>query len=108
MNILDHGVIGYVNFYILSNTKGLTTSVPIIATIDRWALLAFTILFFAYQIGTLIWMYAVPWKRRRMMFEKDNHHRLQIEPRLGMHQSKLRLIDWVSAGLGSTQSDWSA
>jgi hypothetical protein len=78
---LDHGVIGYVNFYTADNTTGAstsTTNVPSIVVIDRWALVVFTILFFAYQIGTITWMYLVPWKKRRMMFKKDNENRLHI------------------------------
>lgn len=54
---------------------------PSIVVIDRWALVAFTIFFFAYQIGTLIWMYLVPWKKRRMMFAKDSRSRFEIASR---------------------------
>ena len=74
----DHGVIGYINYYSSTNITGPLVSVPRIIVIDRWALVVFTILFFAYQVGTLIWMYLVPWKRRRMMFRKDNQIRLQL------------------------------
>ena len=76
MELLDHGVVGYVNYYKSGNTNGATTSVPSIIVIDRWALVIFTILFFAYQIGTLIWMYLIPWEKRRLMFQKDQQSRL--------------------------------
>jgi hypothetical protein len=79
---LDHGVIGYINYYKSGNTTGTITSVPYLVVIDRWALVVFTILFFAYQIGTIIWMYIVPLKKRRMMFEKDDHNRLHITSNL--------------------------
>jgi hypothetical protein len=80
-NFEDHGVIGYINYYSAANTTGLTTNVPSIIIIDRWALVVYTILFFAYQIGTLIWMYLVPWKKRRIMFQKDTHSRILIVSR---------------------------
>jgi hypothetical protein len=67
------------NYYISDSATGPTTSVPYIVVIDRWALVVFTVLFFAYQIGTIIWMYLVPWKKRRMMFEKDNRNHVKIE-----------------------------
>lgn len=57
---------------------GATTSVFELVIIDRWALVVYTILFFAYQIATLIWMYLVPLKKRRMMFGKDKQNRLQF------------------------------
>lgn len=76
--LLDHGVIGYINYYSSTNIAGPIISVPHIIVIDRWALVVYTVLFFAYQVGTLIWIYLVPWKRRRMMFRKDNQIRLQL------------------------------
>lgn len=85
--LIDHGVIGYINYYTSANTTGPTTSVPNIIVIDRWALVVFTILFFAYQTGTLIWMYTVPWKKRRMMFKKDSDNRLQIQSKYKLTQA---------------------
>lgn len=79
--ILDHGVIGYVNHYIAeigSNTTTSAISDPNIIVIDRWALVIFTIIFFVYQIATIIWMYLVPWRRRQMMFKKDQENRLRL------------------------------
>ncbi|UJR23356.1 hypothetical protein I4U23_026368 [Adineta vaga] len=76
-----HGVIGYVNYYFATNLgkpTDVTTSVSYIIIIDRWALVVFTILFFAYQIGTIIWMLCVPLRRRRLMFKKDKENRLAI------------------------------
>jgi hypothetical protein len=70
-------VIGYFNYYKSGCTTGTIPSVPSIVVIDGWALVVFTIVFFAYQIGTLIWMYLVPLKKRRMMFAKDSHNRSQ-------------------------------
>jgi hypothetical protein len=70
-------VIGYFNYYKSGYTTGSVPGVPSIVVIDRWALVVFTIIFFAYQIGTLIWMYLVPLKKRRMMFAKDSHNRSQ-------------------------------
>jgi hypothetical protein len=78
LNTLDHGVIGYINYYKSVHTTDTITSIPYLVAIDRWALVVFTILFFAYQIGTIIWMYVVPWKKRRMMFKKDDHNRIHI------------------------------
>lgn len=43
--------------------------------------------FFAYQIGTLIWMYIVPWKKRRMMFVKDINNRLQFQTKYNNTQA---------------------
>ncbi len=60
----------------MGNSTSVTTSVSYIIIIDRWALVIYTILFFAYQIGTLIWMYLVPWKKWRMLFKKENENRL--------------------------------
>lgn len=68
-------MIGYINYYQSGNATGATSSVPKLIVADRWALVVFTILFFAYQTGTLIWIYLVPWKKRRIMFEKDKQNR---------------------------------
>lgn len=86
----DHGVIGYINYYSSTSTDAII-SVPSIIVIDRWALVVFTILFFMYQIGTLIWMYFVPWKRRRMMFKKDSENRLRLVS--NYQASRISLID---------------
>jgi hypothetical protein len=91
IEFLDHGVIGYINYYTADNTTGITTNVQNLVVIDRWALVVFTIFFFAYQIGTFIWMYVVPWKKRRMMFQKDNNNRLQIE--LKYNNTKSTIIE---------------
>lgn len=48
---------------------------PSVVAIDRYALCVFTFSFFAYQVGTLIWMYCVPLKKRRLMFAKDSARR---------------------------------
>jgi hypothetical protein len=77
MEFIDHGVIGYINYYQSGNTTGPTASITSVVVIDRWALVIFTILFFGYQIGTIIWMYLVPWEKRRIMFQKDKHSRLR-------------------------------
>ncbi len=60
----------------MGNSASVTTSVSYIIIIDRWALVIYTILFFAYQIGTLIWMYFVPWRKWRMLFKKEKENRL--------------------------------
>lgn len=76
-----HGVIGYVNYYISIepvNQQTSTTNSPNIIVIDRWALVVFTILFFAYQIATIIWICLVLWKKRRKLYKKDYEHRLYI------------------------------
>ena len=81
---VDHGVAGYVNYYVENNRGNLTSDTgndPNLIIIDRWALVAYTILFFAYQIGTVIWMYVVPWSKRRTMFKKDRENRLHLLPR---------------------------
>jgi hypothetical protein len=73
-----------VNYYTSSNQTGSISSItsePEIIVIDRWALIVYTVLFFAYQLGTLIWVYAVPSKRRRMMFKKDHENRLHLATR---------------------------
>lgn len=64
---------------------------PSIIVIDRWALVVFTILFFTYQVGTLIWMFSVPLKKRRRMFRKDNQNRLQMAAKL--NNPKATFID---------------
>lgn len=89
-------MIGYVNYYTptpQANFPDATINDPNLITIDRWALVLYTISFFAYQIGTIIWMYAVPWSKRRMMFRKDRENRLQLasrsNERQGIHTSAL-------------------
>lgn len=80
-HFLVHGVIGYVNYYISTqpnNEQTSTTNIPGIIVIDRWALVVFTILFFAYQIGTIIWVCLVPLKKRQMLIKKDHEHRKKI------------------------------
>ena len=72
-------MIGYVNYYTAGNTSVTTINEPSLVVIDRWALVVFAILFFAYQIGTIIWMYLVPWKKRRIMFGKDDLNRSHFE-----------------------------
>ena len=84
-------MIGYINYYRSGNTTGVTTSVAELIVIDRWALIVFTALFFAYQIGTLIWMYLIPLKRRRMMFKKDQQNRFQFQSNL--HLPKAAFIN---------------
>ena len=77
-------MIGYVNYYTSTaqdNFPNATINDPNLITIDRWALVLYTVLFFAYQIGTIIWMSAVPWSKRRMMFRKDRENRLQLASR---------------------------
>ena len=91
-----HGVIGYVNYYLItnsSNSTATTATIPSILVIDRWALVVYTILFFAYQIGTFIWVYFIPWKKHRMMIKKDNDDRLHI--RSAYNNSKATFLDVV-------------
>ena len=94
--IEDHGVIGYVDYYTSTNRTGLTTagaSDPMNIVIDRWALVVYTILFFAYQIGTIIWMVVVPLKKRRQMFRKDRENHLQLAKRY--NNSRATFIDVI-------------
>ncbi len=96
---LVHGVIGYVNYYISTNTTNsdtTTTNVQSIVVIDRWALVIFTILFFAYQIGTFVWMYSVPLKTRRMMFKRDQDNSLNIQSRF--NNAKIAFSDALTGG----------
>jgi hypothetical protein len=75
---------GYINYYTPNNQTTFPDDAindENLITIDRWALVVYTILFFAYQIGTIIWMFVVPWGKRRMMFRKDWENRLQLESR---------------------------
>ncbi|CAF3632253.1 unnamed protein product [Rotaria socialis] len=82
LNIYN-GVIGYVYYYISTNTTNSATTVNVhsIIIIDRWALVVYTILFFVYQFGTLAWMYLVPWKERRNMFRMDKINRIAFAPK---------------------------
>lgn len=93
-DILVHGVIGYVNYYVSTTDNGpaaTNRSVPSIVIIDRWALVVFTVLFFAYQIGTFLWMYFVPMKERRLMLKKDKENRLKIAS--SFHNSRATFLD---------------
>ncbi len=96
-------MIGYVNFYLITNTSNSTvsaTTVSNIIVVDHWALVVYTILFFAYQIGTFIWVYFVPWKKHRMMIKKDHENRLQIR---SAYNSKATFFDVVSRAKQSFQ-----
>ncbi|CAF0866920.1 unnamed protein product [Adineta steineri] len=93
-----HGVIGYINYRMSGNISGTTTSSEYVLTVDRWALVVFTICFCAYQIGTLIWTYLVPLKKRRIMFVKDNNNRFQIE---STYNGKINFVNIVQRTEGN-------
>ncbi|CAF0807790.1 unnamed protein product [Adineta steineri] len=93
-----HGVIGYINYRMSGNISGSTTSSEYVLTVDRWALVVFTICFCAYQIGTLIWTYLVPLKKRRIMFVKDNNNRFQIE---STYNGKINFVNIVQRTEGN-------
>lgn len=85
------------DYYISTKTTNSTTIISIqdIVVIDRWALVVSTIVFFAYQVGTLIWMYFVPWKRRRTMFRKDRENRIAFAEQYG--SDKTTFMDLLRA-----------
>ncbi|CAF5075584.1 unnamed protein product, partial [Rotaria magnacalcarata] len=88
LNIYN-SVIGYVYGYLSTNTTNSLTPISMqnIIIIDRWALVIYTILFFIYQFGTLVWMYLVTWKERRNMFRKDKIDRIAFAVKYGSHRT---------------------
>jgi hypothetical protein len=61
----------------------------------------YTILFFTYQVATIIWMYAVPWRKRRIMFKKDEQNRSQFA--INQTNSNSTLVDVVEDAIDIDQ-----